>query len=225
MVGERRVRVDRGPGRRTASTTTSSIGTSCRGCCRGRSTTSSRANEAPVRRRARPARGPRLGEWLRRAVDLEHWAAFRRLVRSARQAVRPGRVAARTARPAPATICVLSGDVHHTYVSEAAYPRPDAVPRLPAHLLAHAQHHPARDAPRVQGRVEPVRVSPDAVPRPVRAARRPRPSTGRRRPGRTSSTTSGRCASTAGPWTSCSRSPISRAPSSWPSPRPTPHGT
>ena len=26
--------------------------------------------------------------------------------------------------PAPATICVLSGDVHHTYVSEADYPEP-----------------------------------------------------------------------------------------------------
>ena len=25
---------------------------------------------------------------------------------------------------APATICVLSGDVHHTYVAEADYPRP-----------------------------------------------------------------------------------------------------
>jgi len=57
------------------------------------------------------------GEHLRRAVDLEHWAAFRasfdRLARLCRTIATggPGR------RP-PATICVLSGDVHHTYVSE-----------------------------------------------------------------------------------------------------------
>jgi hypothetical protein len=28
--------------------------------------------------------------------------------------------------PPPATICVLSGDVHHAYVAEAAYPKPTA---------------------------------------------------------------------------------------------------
>jgi phosphodiesterase/alkaline phosphatase D-like protein len=65
----------------------------------------------------------RFGEWLRRAVDLEHWAAFRESFdRLARLFGRVGR--GEHGSVAPATICVLSGDVHHTYVSEAKYPEP-----------------------------------------------------------------------------------------------------
>jgi phosphodiesterase/alkaline phosphatase D-like protein len=67
----------------------------------------------------------RFGEWLRRAVDLEHWAAFRESFdRLARLFARVGR--GEHGAPPPATICVLSGDVHHTYVSEADYPEPIA---------------------------------------------------------------------------------------------------
>ena len=66
----------------------------------------------------------RFGEWLRRAVDLEHWAAFRESFdRLTGLFGRIGRGAHGGAPPA--TICVLSGDVHHSYVAEAAYP--DAV--------------------------------------------------------------------------------------------------
>jgi hypothetical protein len=62
----------------------------------------------------------RAGEWLRRAVDLEHWAAFRASFD------RLGRLFARVGRgehgaAAPSTICVISGDVHHSYISEADY--------------------------------------------------------------------------------------------------------
>ncbi|MHB8399884.1 MAG: alkaline phosphatase D family protein, partial [Candidatus Limnocylindrales bacterium] len=65
----------------------------------------------------------RLAESLRRSVDLEHWAAFRgSFDRLARLFERVGR-GEHGAAP-PATICVLSGDVHHTYVSEATYPEP-----------------------------------------------------------------------------------------------------
>ena len=65
----------------------------------------------------------RISEKVRRAVDLEHWAAFDdSFERLARLIGRVG--SGEDGRPAPATICVLSGDVHHTYVSEAAYPRP-----------------------------------------------------------------------------------------------------
>ncbi len=67
------------------------------------------ANEAAC------ARGSALGERIRQAVDLEHWAAFRdsfdRLAALLRRvALRPH---------APATISVLSGDVHHSYVARA----------------------------------------------------------------------------------------------------------
>jgi hypothetical protein len=65
----------------------------------------------------------RMAEWVRRAVDLEHWAAFRKSFdRLARLFERVGR--GMEGVPAPATICVLSGDVHHTYVSEVEYPHP-----------------------------------------------------------------------------------------------------
>jgi hypothetical protein len=65
----------------------------------------------------------RMAEWVRRAVDLEHWAAFRHSFdRLAALFERVGR--GEGGRQAPSTICVLSGDVHHTYVSEADYKVP-----------------------------------------------------------------------------------------------------
>jgi hypothetical protein len=63
------------------------------------------------------------GEWLRRGADLEHWPAFRRSFdRLTRMFGRIGR-GEHGAQP-PATICVLSGDVHHAYVAIAHYPEP-----------------------------------------------------------------------------------------------------
>ena len=66
-------------------------------------------------------RAARLGEKLRRAGDLEHWAAFgesfERLVRRI-EAVGAGRHGR-----APASIVVLSGDVHHAYLAEVAFRR------------------------------------------------------------------------------------------------------
>jgi hypothetical protein len=67
----------------------------------------------------------RFGEWLRRAVDLEHWAAFRKSFDLlAGLFARIGR--GEDGLAAPATICVVSGDVHHTYLAEADYPFPVA---------------------------------------------------------------------------------------------------
>jgi hypothetical protein len=74
---------------------------------------------------ARGQRLARFGEWLRRAVDLEHWAAFRKSFDMlAALFARIGR--GEHGRPAPATICIVSGDVHHTYLAEAEYPAPVA---------------------------------------------------------------------------------------------------
>jgi hypothetical protein len=65
----------------------------------------------------------RIGEWIRRAVDLEHWAAFRTSFdRLAQLFARVGR--GEHGGQAPATITVLSGDVHHSYISEADYDPP-----------------------------------------------------------------------------------------------------
>nr|WP_297414422.1 alkaline phosphatase D family protein [uncultured Nocardioides sp.] len=58
----------------------------------------------------------RFGEWSRQAVDLEHWAAFQRSFRDVTEMVLE--VADGRRGPAPATVTFLSGDVHHSYVSE-----------------------------------------------------------------------------------------------------------
>ncbi len=62
-------------------------------------------------------RGARFGEWARQKVDLEHWAAFQDAFQ------RVSRMTLEVARGergrAPRTVTFLSGDVHHSYVSEA----------------------------------------------------------------------------------------------------------
>ena len=63
----------------------------------------------------------RFGERLRQAVDLEHWAAFQRgfhQVAAMATAVADGR----RGQP-PHTVTFLSGDVHHSFVSEVRRPR------------------------------------------------------------------------------------------------------
>ncbi|SFB40084.1 PhoD-like phosphatase [Amycolatopsis marina] len=82
----------------------------------------------------------RWAERIRQAVDLEHWAAFRTSF---------DRLAALIARVSradvhPATISVLSGDVHHSYVAQAAFP--DRV-RSAVHQLTCSPVH--NMAPRV----------------------------------------------------------------------------
>ncbi|MPY78236.1 MAG: alkaline phosphatase family protein [Actinophytocola sp.] len=61
-----------------------------------------------------------LAERVRQAIDLEHWSAFRtsfdRLT-SLLHAIGSGE---RTTRP-PASVSVLSGDVHHSYIAEAHF--------------------------------------------------------------------------------------------------------
>ncbi|MFC5065150.1 alkaline phosphatase D family protein [Actinomycetospora atypica] len=66
------------------------------------------------------ARGSRSAEWVRQAADLEHWPAFRASFD------RLARLIERTAASssAPATISVLSGDVHHCYAAAAEFPNP-----------------------------------------------------------------------------------------------------
>ena len=61
-----------------------------------------------------------LGERLRRAVDLEHWAAFRSSF--ARMAGALREVAGGERGRAPASIVLLSGDVHYAYLAEAGFP-------------------------------------------------------------------------------------------------------
>ncbi|MGW5054342.1 alkaline phosphatase D family protein [Actinokineospora sp. NPDC004072] len=67
----------------------------------------------------RPGWRGRVAEWLRRKADLEHWPAFRR------SSERLARLIHRAAQSG-ATVCVLSGDVHHVYIAEAEFDHPVA---------------------------------------------------------------------------------------------------
>jgi hypothetical protein len=62
----------------------------------------------------------RLAERVRRAADLEHWAAFQASFAKLRDLQRS--VAAGERGEPPASIVTLSGDVHHAYLFEVAYP-------------------------------------------------------------------------------------------------------
>jgi hypothetical protein len=66
------------------------------------------------------------GERLRQAADLEHWSAFRHSF----DALAHLFTDIGTSPDAPATICVLSGDVHHAYTAEAHTPTGDPTSRL-----------------------------------------------------------------------------------------------
>ncbi len=61
-------------------------------------------------------RAARVAEWIRQAIDLEHWGAFQRTFQQV--AAMAVEVADGERGPAPATVMFLSGDVHHSYVSE-----------------------------------------------------------------------------------------------------------
>jgi hypothetical protein len=96
-----------------------------------------------------------LSERLRRGLDLEHWAAFRRSFDAlgalfARLGSGPSgttgdRVGAGPAYPPPASISVLSGDVHHSYVARARFDDPAV--RTPVHQLTCSPIHNQVPAP------------------------------------------------------------------------------
>jgi hypothetical protein len=58
------------------------------------------------------------GERLRRALDFDHWASFNHSFKAMRDLL--VEIASGGRGPAPASIVVLSGDVHHAYLCEAA---------------------------------------------------------------------------------------------------------
>ncbi|MBQ0911591.1 MULTISPECIES: alkaline phosphatase D family protein [Streptomyces] len=66
----------------------------------------------------RGERWARYGERIRRGADLEHWSAFP----SSFDALADLIAEAGTGPGAPATVSVLSGDVHHAYVAEPSWP-------------------------------------------------------------------------------------------------------
>ncbi|MFK4148174.1 alkaline phosphatase D family protein [Streptomyces sp. NPDC004065] len=73
--------------------------------------------DAALCRGGRGARWARIGERLRRGADLEHWPAFPESFAALADLL--GEAASGPA--APATVAVLSGDVHHAYIAEPAW--------------------------------------------------------------------------------------------------------
>jgi hypothetical protein len=72
----------------------------------------------------------KLGERIRQGADFDHWPAFGESFR--RMAELLADVGSR--EDAPASVTVLSGDVHHAYLAEVAFPR-DAGVRSAVHQL------------------------------------------------------------------------------------------
>jgi hypothetical protein len=62
-----------------------------------------------------------VGERIRRALDLEHWAAFNESFRRLEGLITE-LAAGRRGSP-PATIVGVAGDVHHAYLAEVGFPR------------------------------------------------------------------------------------------------------
>ena len=88
------------------------------------------------------------GEVLRRAVDLEHWAAFQRSFRAVADMVLE--VARGQRGRAPHTVTFLGGDVHHSYVAEVDQVRANE-PRLTSRIV-QAVCSPIRNPLNVQMR-------------------------------------------------------------------------
>ena len=63
----------------------------------------------------------KLAEAARRAVDFDHWGSFLDSFEKLRDLI--AEVAAGERGNAPATVTVLSGDVHHAYLAPVAYPK------------------------------------------------------------------------------------------------------
>ncbi|MER7971247.1 alkaline phosphatase D family protein [Streptomyces sp. NPDC096080] len=80
--------------------------------------------DAALCRGERGPRWARFGERLRRTADLEHWAAFPESFESLAALL----AEAGSGPQAPATVLVLSGDVHHAYVAEPRWPPGTSAP-------------------------------------------------------------------------------------------------
>ena len=71
------------------------------------------------------SRAAKLGEKIRQGLDLEHWGAFN--TSFDRLAELQRKVAAGELGKPPASVVTLSGDVHHAYLSEVAFPQGSGV--------------------------------------------------------------------------------------------------
>jgi hypothetical protein len=81
-----------------------------------------------------------IGEELRQRLDLEHWAAFGSSFTRLVELIRA--VAAGERGPAPASIGILSGDVHHAYLADATFPKRSGVRSIVYQAVCSPFRHP-----------------------------------------------------------------------------------
>ena len=86
--------------------------------------------------------GAWIGEHLRQALDLEHWAAFQQGFREVAETTLE--VASGARGSAPQSVVFLSGDVHHSYVS-SAWPDPDVTDVVVEARILQATCSPIRN--------------------------------------------------------------------------------
>ena len=87
--------------------------------------------------------GRRVGERLRQGADLEHWAAF--TTGFAEVAASVLALAAGERGPAPRSVTFLSGDVHHSYVSQVVHGDDPAAGVAPGSAILQAVCSPMRN--------------------------------------------------------------------------------
>ena len=122
-------------------------------------------NEATVRDRDNRRLRAAVGEWIRRAVDLEHWSAFRKSLEDF-VALLHEVASGPQGRTPPASILVIGGDVHCSYLEEVELTGgvPDDSPTRVHQLVMSPYRNPLQKSIRVVNRV--------ALTRPVVAAMR-----------------------------------------------------
>ncbi|MBQ1094148.1 alkaline phosphatase D family protein [Streptomyces sp. B93] len=96
--------------------------------------------DAALCRGEKGPRWARFGERLRRAADLEHWAAFP----ASFDALAALIAEVGSGAGAPATVSVLSGDVHHAYVAEPSWP--SNAPAVPEARVAQLTCSPVHNS-------------------------------------------------------------------------------
>jgi hypothetical protein len=80
-----------------------------------------------------------VGERIRRAGDLEHWAAFGRSFTAFEQLI-TGLASGAQGAP-PASVTVLGGDVHHSYLAKAGLPAGVTSPTVIYQLVCSPIHN------------------------------------------------------------------------------------
>ena len=115
----------------------------------------------------------RLAERARQGLDLEHWAAFRASFQRIWELL--GAVGAGRRGPAPSSIVVLSGDVHHAYLADVAFPRSAGVRSAVWQAVCSPFRNPLADWHRAGVRFAFTRASASLTRAFARAARVPDP--------------------------------------------------